>query len=59
MIRDTKTNLEDDSANLMNRISMNTTKSISDIKFLGHSMSIFPNYFGTDLVKKLEVLKNS
>ncbi len=57
MIRDTKTNLEDDSANLMNRISMNTTKSISDIKFLGHSMSIFSNYFGTDLVKKLEVLK--
>ena len=57
MIRDVKTNLEDDSSNLMNRISMNTTKSISDITFLGHSMNIFPNQFGTDLVKKLGLLK--
>ena len=57
MIRDVKANLEEDSSNLMNGISMNTSNSISDIRFLGHSMSIFPNHSDTDLVKKLEVLK--
>ena len=56
MIRDVKANLEEDSSNLMNGISMNTSNSISDIRFLGHSLSIFPNHSDTDLVK-LEVLK--
>src|SRR5262245_11222473 len=57
MIRDVRANLEDDSSDLMNRISMNATKSISDITFLGHSMNIFPNQFGTDLAKKFDLLK--
>jgi hypothetical protein len=57
MIREIKAHLEDDSANLMNRISMNTSNRISDITFLGDSMSVFPNQSGTDLVKKLELLK--
>ena len=56
MIRDVKANIEEDSSNLMNGISMNTSNSISDIRFLGHSLSIFPNHSDTDLVK-LEVLK--
>ena len=35
MIREIKAHLEDDSANLMNKISMDTSNRISDIRFLG------------------------
>ena len=57
MIRKTKAHLEDDLANSMNRISMDTTNRISDITFLGDSMDLFPNQHDTDLAKKLEILK--
>jgi signal transduction histidine kinase len=57
MMRETKAHLEDDLANSMNRISMDTSNRISDITFLGDSMNVFPNQHGTDLVKKLEILK--
>jgi len=57
MIREIKAHLEDDLANSMNRISMDTSNRISDITFLGDSMNAFPNQHGTDLVKKLEILK--
>ena len=57
MIREIKAHLEDDSANSMNTISMDTSNRISNIAFLGDSMSVFPNQSGTDLVKKLELLK--
>jgi signal transduction histidine kinase len=57
MIREIKAHLEDDLANAMNRISMDTSNRISDITFLGDSMNVFPNQHGTDLVKKLEILK--
>lgn len=57
MIREIRSHLEHDSANLMNRISMNTSNRISDITFLGHSVNVFLNQSGTDLGKKLELLK--
>jgi hypothetical protein len=57
MIGEIKAHLEDDLANSMNRISINTSNRISDITFLINSMSIFPNQSGTDLVSKLEILK--
>ena len=57
MIRKTKAHLEDDLANSMNRISMDTSNGISDITFLGDSMDVFPNQHDTDLAKKLEILK--
>jgi signal transduction histidine kinase len=57
MIRKTKAHLEDDLANSMNRISMDTSNRISDITFLGDSMDVFPNQYDTDLAKKLEILK--
>jgi signal transduction histidine kinase len=57
MMRETKAHLEDDLANSMNRISMDTSNRISDITFLGDSMNVFPNQHDTDLVKKLEILK--
>jgi signal transduction histidine kinase len=57
MIRKTKAHLEDDLANSMNRISMDTTNRISDITFLGDSMDLFPNQHDTDLAKKSEILK--
>ena len=56
-IRDIRSDLEHDSANLMNRISINTSNRISDITFLGHSINLFLNQSGTDLGKKLELLK--
>ena len=57
MIRKTKAHLEDDLANSMNRISMDTSNRISDITFLGDSMDVFPNQHDTDLAKKLEIIK--
>jgi signal transduction histidine kinase len=57
MIREIKAHLEDDLAYSMNTISMDTSNRISDITFLGDSMSVFPNQSGTDLVKKLELVK--
>jgi signal transduction histidine kinase len=57
MIRKTRAHLEDDLANSMNRISMDTSNRISDIRFLGDSMNVFPPQSGTDLIKKLEILK--
>jgi signal transduction histidine kinase len=57
MIREIKAHLEDDLAYSMNTISMDTSSRISDITFLGDSMSVFPNQSGTDLVKKLELVK--
>ncbi len=57
MISEIKAHLEDDLANSMNTISMDTSNRISDITFLGDSISVFPNQSGTDLVKKLELLK--
>ena len=57
MIRKTKAHLEDDLANSMNRISMDTSNGISDITFLGDSMDVFPNQHDGDLAKKLEILK--
>jgi hypothetical protein len=51
MIREIKAHLEDDLANSMNRISVDTSNRISDITFLGDSMSVSPNQSGTDLVK--------
>ena len=58
MIRDIKANLEDDSADLMNRISTNTSNSISDIRFLGRfNEYISKSNLSTDLVKKLDLLK--
>ena len=56
-IREIRSHLEHDSANLMNRISINTSNRISDITFLGHSINLFLNQSGTDLGKKLELLK--
>jgi hypothetical protein len=55
-IREIRTHLEDDSANLMNRISMNTSDRISDITFLGHFINVFLNQSGTELGKKLELM---
>ena len=57
MIREIKAHLEDNSANFMNRISVDTSNRVSDIRFLGESMNIFLNQSGTDLVKKSELLK--
>jgi hypothetical protein len=57
MIRKTKAHLEDDLANSMNRISMDTSNRISDITFLGDSIDVFPNQHDTDLAKKLEIIK--
>jgi signal transduction histidine kinase len=57
MSREIIAHLEDDSANFMNRISMDTSNRISDITFLGDSMNIFLNQFGTDLGRKVELLK--
>jgi signal transduction histidine kinase len=57
MIRDIKAHLEHDSADIINRISMDTSNRISDITFLGYSMNIFLNQSGTDLGNKLELLK--
>ena len=57
LIRKTKAHLEDDLANSMNKISMDTSNRISDITFLGDSMDVFPNQHDTDLAKKLEILK--
>src|SRR5215831_3433945 len=56
-IREIRSHLEHDSANLMNRISINTSNRISDITFLGHSINVFLNQSDTDLGKKLELLK--
>jgi hypothetical protein len=41
MIREIKAHLEDNSANFMNRISVDTSNRVSDIRFLGESMNIF------------------
>src|ERR687888_1695563 len=57
MIRDIKAHLEQYSADIINRISMDTSNRISDITFLGYSMNIFLNQSGTDLGNKLELLK--
>jgi hypothetical protein len=57
MIREIKAHLEDDLANSMNTISMDTSNRISNIAFLGDSVNVFPNQSGTDLLKKLELLK--
>ena len=57
LIRKTKSHLEDDLANSMNKISMDTSNRISDITFLGNSMDVFPNQHDTDLAKKLEIIK--
>lgn len=57
MIREIRAHLEDNSANFMNRISVDTSNRVSDIRFLGESMNIFLNQSGTDLVKKSELLK--
>ena len=57
MIREIKAHLEDNTANFMNRISVDTSNRVSDIRFLGESMNIFLNQSGTDLVKKSELLK--
>ena len=56
MIREIKAHLEDDSADLMNKISTDTSNRISDITFLGHSMNTFLNESSTDL-KKLDLLR--
>ena len=57
MIRKTKAHLEDDFANSMNKISMDTSNRISDITFIGDSMDVFPNQHDTNLAKKLEIIK--
>ena len=57
LIRKTKSHLEDDLANSMNKISLDTSNRISDITFLGNSMDVFPNQHDTDLAKKLEIIK--
>ena len=57
LIRKTKAHLEDDLANSMNKISMDTSNRISDITFIGDSMDVFPNQHDTDLAKKLEIIK--
>ena len=56
MIREIKAHLEDDSADLMNKISTDTSNRISDITFLGDSMNTFLNESSTDL-KKLDLLR--
>ena len=57
MIRETKAHLEDDLTNSIDRISADTYNRISDIRFLGNSLDVFPSQHGTDLVQKLEILK--
>jgi signal transduction histidine kinase len=58
MIRETKAHLEDDLTNSMDRISTDTYNRISDIRFLGDSMNVFPPQSGSDLLlMKLEILK--
>jgi len=56
MIREIRSHLEDNSVNLMKRISTGTSNRISDIIFLGDSMNIFPNQTGIDQGKKLDLL---
>ena len=56
MIREIRAHLEDDSADLMNKISTDTSNRISDITFLGDSMNTFLNESSTDL-KKLDLLR--
>ena len=56
MIREIRAQLEDDSADLMNKISTDTSNRISDITFLGDSMNTFLNESSTDL-KKLDLLR--
>lgn len=56
MIREIRSHLEDNSVNLMKRISTDTSNRISDIIFLGDSMNVFPNQSSTDLGKKLDLL---
>ena len=56
MIRKTRAHLEDDSADLMNKISTDNSNRISDITFLGDSMNTFLNESSTDL-KKLDLLR--
>ena len=57
MIREIKAHLEDDSADLMNKISTDNSNRISDIIFLEDSMNTFLNESSTDL-KKLDFLEN-
>ena len=56
MIREIRAQLEDDSADLLNKISTDTSNRISDITFLGDSMNTFLNESSTDL-KKLDILR--
>ena len=56
MIREIKAHLEDDSADLMNKISTDNSNRISDIIFLEDSMNTFLNESSTDL-KKLDLLR--
>ena len=56
MIREIRAHLEDDSADLMNKISTDNSNRISDITFLRDSMNTFLNESSTDL-KKLDLLK--
>ena len=49
MIREIRAHLEDDSADLMNKISTDNSNRISDITFLGDSMNTFLNESSTDL----------
>jgi signal transduction histidine kinase len=56
MIREIRAHLEDDSADLMNKISTDNSNRISDITFLGDSMNTFLNESSTDL-KKLDLLR--
>lgn len=58
MIREIRSHLEDNSVNLMKRISTGTSNRISDITFLGDSMNVFPNQSNTDHGKKLDLLNN-
>ena len=57
MIREIRAHLEDDSADLMNKISTDTSNRISDITFLGDSLNTFLNESSTDLRKKSDLLR--
>src|SRR5215469_16028342 len=56
MIREIRSHLDDNSVNLMKKISTGTSSRISDIIFLGDSMNVFSNQSSTDQGKKLELL---
>jgi signal transduction histidine kinase len=57
MIREIRAHLEDDSTDLMNKISTDTSNRISDITFLGDSLNTFLNESSTDLRKKSDLLR--